>query len=262
MNEDIKDLLNDYNRFCEKYYETAKNDVEKHFFIHIKRFGAVDDRLDVDGIIEDCILHTLENTFQSFDVNYEKPDTLNSYIDRLAHNKLISELKKATTQLGRENIDSDCDVSEDTWKGSGLKTYGVAEKTKKADRDATHDVLLHCIRKLKPFEQLVIYCSLIDPKKYTGLVLEKMKWGKDRAGYVNLTFKKAKDSLAILLNSDIPKYAPEYKARAVRCLDNSAAIESYQAVKKRKKKFALMVTHGIDYEKMADMLAKQLSKSK
>ena len=90
----------DYKTFCDTYYDAAVQVADITIAEHIKSHGQLNPYIDVTLVKDLGISYGLEKVYNTFDVDHESRAKIKTYLSKVVHNCLLTELGKESTAVG------------------------------------------------------------------------------------------------------------------------------------------------------------------
>ena len=219
-----------YHEFCRLYV----NDAMSIASLIIKK---IDDRkehrihplIDKDSVKAIAVSYALDKVYKTYDVNHERGASIRTYLSCILHNCIITELKKAWTNVKRnhpelvkrkdpvrESLTEKRVVTGVKGRGSDLikpeaHTYmrfdGVYER-----KDKVHDAIAECVKKLNPMDQIILNCWQHEEKNYVNKALELLGYEitTQSQGMIRARLKRALAMLKKMMGGAKPDYRDIY----------------------------------------------------
>ena len=153
---------NNWNEFCELYYETAKKEAELQLKRLISRNSNADKRIDSSYVVDAAVLAALEKTFTHFDVS--RSVKITTYLSRLIHNEIVDEYNRESKAAARQDDIDDIKTS--------IKSY--TEIISPEAKDELIARLRIAIAKLSPSDQVILNYWLEDKSSYVARSVETL----------------------------------------------------------------------------------------
>lgn len=191
-----------FESFCNRYYPDAMKAAEITVAkVKDKLNSGYDYRLAMDIGVS----FSLEQAYNEYDP--EKKATLRTYLSKIVHNSVISELKKQKRLIDKEG------ASIEPMVGSLMGPY-VSEFKNTGDilkgKEGVIGQMLDLIEQLSPVDRTIMKCFLKDSSNYAELALGQLGWSEDKKGAVYVRFNRAKKHLAMLMGGEKPDYRDMY----------------------------------------------------
>lgn len=90
----------DYKTFCDTYYDAAVQVADITIAEHIKSHGQLNPYIDVTLVKDLGISYGLEKVYNTFDVDHESRAKIKTYLSKVVHNCVLTELGKESTAVG------------------------------------------------------------------------------------------------------------------------------------------------------------------
>ena len=217
-----------YQEFCRLYVKEAM----KIATILIKEIGKtnyIHPLIDQDYVKEFAVSYSLDKVYKTYDVNHESGASIRTYFSTIIRNCIITELKKAKTDLKRnhpETIKRKDPVRDSLTekrvitgvkgRGSDLvkpeaHTYmyigGANER-----REQVIDRMVACIQKLNPMDQIILNCWMYEKDNYVNKALELLGYEitTKSQGMIRARLKRAQAALAKMMGGAKPNYRDIY----------------------------------------------------
>ena len=93
----------DYKTFCDTYYDAAVQVADITIAEHIKSHGQLNPYIDVTLVKDLGISYGLEKVYNTFDVDHESRAKIKTYLSKVVHNCVLTELGKESTAVGAKS---------------------------------------------------------------------------------------------------------------------------------------------------------------
>ncbi len=94
-------VSNKFNQFCRSYYDKAKKYADITIASLVSKRGPLNPRLDIESVKQIGIISSLEKAFSTYDANNASNASIDTYLSKLVHNEVLTELGKEQTKLDR-----------------------------------------------------------------------------------------------------------------------------------------------------------------
>lgn len=185
--------------------------------------------IDKDSVKTIAVSYTLDKVYKTYDVNHERGASIRTYMYKILKNCIITELKKARTDLKRnhpetikrkdpvrDSLTEKRIVTGVKGRGSDLikpeaHTYmnvgGVSER-----REQVIERMVACIQKLNPMDQVILNCWMYEKDNYVNKSLELLGFEitTKSQGMIRARLKRAQAALAKMMGGSKPDYRDIY----------------------------------------------------
>lgn len=233
---------NNWNEFCELYYETAKREAELQLKRLISRKGDADKRVDSSYVIDAAVLSALEKAFTHFDAS--RSVKITTYLSRLIHNEIVDEYTRESKAAARQDDIDDIKTS--------VKSY--MEDISPEAKEELIARLQTAITRLSPGDQVILSFWLEDKSSYVARSAETLGTSES---YVTLRRFRIFKALPKLMGMTREDYLL-YKARnqAVTLASNIKHKLSPHPIQRTFRPNPILPS--LDIEAMAERLAGQV----
>ena len=185
--------------------------------------------IDKDSVKAIAVSYTLDKVYKTYDVNHERGASIRTYMYQILKNCIITELKKARTDLKRnhpetikrkdpvrDSLTEKRIVTGVKGRGSDLikpeaHTYmnvsGVSER-----KEQVIERMVACIQKLNPMDQVILNCWMYEKDNYVNKALELLGFEitTKSQGVIRARLKRAQAALAKMMGGAKPDYRDIY----------------------------------------------------
>jgi len=262
----------DYKTFCDTYYDAAVQVADITIAEHIKSHGQLNPYIDVTLVKDLGISYGLEKVYNTFDVDHESRAKIKTFLSKVVHNCVLTELGKESTAVGakkRPGKPMDSMVLAATIRGgnASLESFSGTFKTsgrfqKKEDLIAK---MLECLKKLNGVDQVILRCWMVYPKgEYTDMAIEELGWddNKRTRNVVNVRCNRAITMLGKMMDDARCDYRDVYVPSVQKAPDQPSepirSINDYNFIRRRQRAARKSITSGIDYRDLAKSLSSRL----
>lgn len=191
-----------YELFCETYYSAAQKSAEVTV---AKLKEQLNGDYDFDLAISIGITYSLEQAYKEYDPS--KSASITTYLSKIVHNSIVSELKKQSRYLAK--IDNSVDPTIKSSIGPYVSEFKEAYDIYKG-KEQQIEKMLSVIEGLSPVDQVIIKCYLKDPSNYAQLAVEELGWTADKKNTVYVRFFRAVKHLKMLMGGQKVDYRDMY----------------------------------------------------
>lgn len=244
--------------FFSKFYNFAKECADNTMAGVVKKNGPINKRIDQDLVKSIAVYYALEKVFQNFDVDRATEKGIKGFIYRTVHNQTITELGKATTQIGHFTQDVDTLLKNPADMGY---TKDLSYMQRKEEVLAE---MMMTLKTLSPEDQELIGFWMDDQKTYIERALDVLglESTPSNRNMIAVRFNRAKIRLAKAMGGKKPNYRDSYAQlpSASNALPESFAPVQLNSKSRRQQKVAAEITKSLDYQYMAEKLYDMLVK--
>lgn len=214
-----------YDEFVSQYFETAMQYADKEIANHVKKFGQLNKFVDADDVKSLAVMHSLKNVYMNYDPENEKGASLTTFMRKVVHNSVITELKKASTQVRRNHPElnkrkvNPYELPKYSQIMPGImpggkdclkrEAHGYMEVSGVYGRkEEALNLMMRCLTKLSWEEQVVVNCWLSEDNNYVRKALEILGIEETTrsAGMIRRKLDLAKGKLQKLMGGVKPDY--------------------------------------------------------
>jgi len=219
----------DFNRFCKDHFKEAKHYADITIAGCVKANGPMNPKYDIEKVKDLGVISALEKAFVTFNANHSSNTKLSTYLSKLVHNDVLTELGKERTAVDRfEGFKRRKQAASELSKYSaimpGVKGSGednvIFEAheimdifgSKKGKEKQIKEMMRKFVQ-LPPMDQLVLTYwmnSEQDDRAYTDVgetpqrtyvqrILDELGWDESAANAVTIRCFKAKKKLKALM---------------------------------------------------------------
>ncbi len=230
-----------FRQFCADHYVEAKRYADITIRSLVNKYGAFNSQYDIDMVKELGIVEALEKTFLNYDAHRVcregnvRNAQLSTYLSKLVHNCVITELKKEQTRVDRVNGTKRLKNAEVPnalpRSNAGSRTGAIFEPHEIMDifgsqkgKDKQIREMMKRLKQLPPMDQLVLtfwmnedqtnreYCLRgEEPQRtYVQRILDYYGWDESAVNAVTLRCFRAKRKLAALMKDVSTDYENIY----------------------------------------------------
>ena len=223
-----------YQAFCRQYVDEAMS-IASYI---VKQIDDPDGKgkehrihplVDKDSVKAIAVSYTLDKVYKTYDVNHEKGASIRTYLSGILKNCIITELKKAWTDVKRnhpELIKRKDPVRESLTEKrmvTGVKGRGTDLVKSEAHtymygggsherKERVIEQMVACIQKLNPMDQVILNCWMYEPGNYVNKSLEMLGYEvtAKSQGMIRARLKRAQAALAKMMGGAKPDYRDIY----------------------------------------------------
>ena len=219
------DLQISYDEFVRRYFEIAMQYADIEIAKHVKKHGPLNRYIDADDVKSQAVTNSLNSVYMNYDPENEKGASITTYMRKIVHNDVITELKKASTQVKRNHPELNRRKVNpyDTPRYSHIMN-GVMPRRKDYSKREAHgymeasgiygrkeealNLMMKCLTKLSWEEQVVVNCWLSEDNNYVRKALEILGIEETTrsAGMIRRKLDLAKGKLQKLMGGVKPDY--------------------------------------------------------
>lgn len=259
------DIELDYPSFCKMYYKDARKDADIAIAKQIeKEDGLLNSHIDFELVKDLAISYGLEKVYSNYDVDHESHANIKTYMYKVIHNCVLTELGKEKTALGVKYRDGDpFDYIQDgNGPMSGFRDYiEYGYKNEKKEDLIAH--MLQCVKKMGGVDQVIVTCWMNYPKRnYTEMALDELEWEDNVSTrrVVNVRLLRATERLrkqmAKFRDDYFDIYASSEKKQEGRIPKNMGV--DYNFIRRRRRAAKKSITRRIDYVGLVQTLTASL----
>ena len=219
------DLQISYDEFVRQYFEVAMQYADIEIAKHVKKHGPLNRYVDADDVKSLAVTNSLNNVYMNYDPDNEKGASITTYMRTIVHNSVITELKKASTQVKRNHPELikkkpnsyELPKYSQITPGVMLKgidnikreVHGYMEASGIFDRkEEALKLMLRCLTKLSYEEQVIVNCWMSEDTNYVRKALEVLGIEETTrsAGMIRRKLDLAKGKLQKLMGGVKPDY--------------------------------------------------------
>jgi DNA-directed RNA polymerase specialized sigma24 family protein len=219
------DLQISYDEFVRQYFEVAMQYADIEIAKHVKKHGPLNRYVDADDVKSLAVTNSLNNVYMNYDPDNEKGASITTYMRTIVHNSVITELKKASTQVKRNHPELikkkpnpyELPKYSQITPGVMLKgidnikreVHGYMEASGIFDRkEEALKLMLRCLTKLSYEEQVTVNCWMSEDTNYVRKALEVLGIEETTrsAGMIRRKLDLAKGKLQKLMGGVKPDY--------------------------------------------------------
>lgn len=255
----------DYKTFCELYYRDAMQVADITIANHIKKYGQPSRAIDLDLVKALGVSYGLEKVFIKYDIGHESHAQVTTYLSRVVHNCVLTELGKESTASGAgKRSGESAETVMDRGKGGPdspgeFRDYirSVHKYEKKEELIAD---MLACMKKLNVVDQVILHCWMVYSKgEYTAMAIGELGW-EDNANTRNVI--QARRNIAIKkLGEMMDDHREEYisvispdECQAKKEIPVQSAVD-YNYIRRRRRAAKKSIAGRIDYRGLAKLLS-------
>lgn len=269
-----------FDDFVNKYYAQALGLADITIANYISKYGNISSYIDVELVKQIATSYGLEKVYKSYDGDRENAASLKTYMSKVIHNCVISELQKAWTDVKRNHPElvkpkkRTCadikykshdtrfrSIGDDGYKKDPhnyMEVSGVYERKEKVIARMNE-----CIKKLLPEDQIILKFWADSEGNYVERVLEyrKIENNKQTQQMVRTRCHRALKELKKLMGGMKPNYrdiyvpSGEFRKAAVEAEPVDKNLE-----RRRARAIRLNLSEHIDYQKTTSKLYDKIIK--
>lgn len=245
------------NQFCSKYFDAAMKIADMTVADHIKRYGRISERADIDEAKSVAVNYALEKVYTHFDVDHESQAKLETYMSTAVRNQTITEIKAETSKVKlpdnnkKHKGEKESTVIIEFIPQGGIKQtigepysrIGYTGVYEKKEEVILH--MLNCMKQLPPIDQVILKNWMYKQKTYISDSIDELGWehSKENENVVGVRCNRAKKSLGKLMGEK-----PNYRDVSLDPIPFIQTLESEDsAVESRKKATYSAIAKGVDY---------------
>ncbi|MDY3963757.1 MAG: hypothetical protein SOY98_05600 [Candidatus Cryptobacteroides sp.] len=169
----------DYSSFCNHYYAEAEKMADITVAGYVKKYGPLSRYIDAELVKDMGISYALEKVYCEYDSEHESKAGIWTFMSRVVHNCVLSEMKREQWAVGGDLRDSSFDFSPDPEDENEREKDNLCDYLNSAaDSEAKEKLIaevLSCMKRLKPIDQVIVSCWMTCPKgQYTDMALSEL----------------------------------------------------------------------------------------
>ena len=262
----------DYKTFSEAYYDIAVQIADITIAEHIKSHGPLNPYIDVTLVKDLGVSYGLEKVYNTFDVDHESKAHIKTYMWKVVHNCVLTELGKESTAVGaKKRRMGSVDVLQDAGTFGGRGKFGgfrdyIESGRKYEKKEELIAQMLQCMKKLSGEDQVILRCWMIYPKReYTDRALEEL--GRENNSRTRNVISVRRDRAIVMLRKMMGGARSDYRdiyvpthqnAPSQPAEPNTLSSLDYNFVRRRQRAAKKSITSGIDYRGLAKSLSTSL----
>lgn len=169
----------DYSSFCDHYYAEAEKMADITVAGYVKKYGPLSRYIDAELVKDMGISYALEKVYCEYDSEHESKAGIWTFMSRVVHNCVLSEMKREQRAVGGDLRDSSFDFSTDPEDENEREKDNFCDYLNSAaDNEAKEKLIaevLSYVKKLKPIDQVIVSCWMTCPKgQYTDMALSEL----------------------------------------------------------------------------------------
>lgn len=219
------DLQFSYDEFVRRYFDIAMQYADIEIAKHVKKHGPLNRYVDADDVKILAVTNSLNSVYMNYDPENEKGASITTYMRKVVHNNVITELKKASVQVRRNHPELfkkkanpyELPKYSQITPGVMLKgidnikreVHGYMEASGIFDRkEEALKLMLRCLTKLSYEEQVIVNCWMSEDTNYVRKALEVLGIEETTrsAGMIRRKLDLAKGKLQKLMGGVKPDY--------------------------------------------------------
>ena len=219
------DLQISYDEFVRRYFEIAMQYADIEIAKHVKKHGPLNRYIDADDVKSQAVTNSLNSVYMNYDPENEKGASITTYMRKIVHNDVITELKKASTQVKRNHPElnkrklSAYELPKYSQITPGVMPKGLDNIKREAhgymEASGIHErkeealkLMLRCLTKLSYEEQVIVNCWMSEDTNYVRKALEVLGIEETTrsAGMIRRKLDLAKRKLQKLMGGVKPDY--------------------------------------------------------
>lgn len=273
----------DFNTFVNRYFNHAKKTADIVIANSVLSNGKINTHVDVELAKDLGVIDALEKVYYNYDpgkaITEKGEAKLTTFLDKVVHNCVLTELGKETTKAKRANLVarrgaiSDA-ITPGAWgSGDNGKIMEPHEYMQYASRFKTKErIMKDMISKLKQLPEVdckLVTLSIVDPEHYIDKAIKYFGWEGISRNAVQVRKRKALDKLKALMGGKRPDYRDVYISSNRTYASNSASTAlaycaedgmlGYNDMRRRSSEISSTFNSTIDFKAVAESLYASLN---
>ena len=267
-----------YSEFCTRYYASAMELANMTIATYIKNNGSINRYIDIDLVKHIGVSFGLEKVYKKYDVDRAGAASLKTYMSVVIHNCVISELKKAWTEVKRNHPELVGVKTKDDAKRQGpmnkvgshgnnavkREAYSYMEASRIHERkEKIIEWMMECVKKLHPTDQVILKFWMDGESNYVERVLHflNIESNSKSQQMVRTRCRRAKLQLQQLMGGAKPDYRDVYIPTGEFRKDAlKEAVGDRNLERRRDRAIKRQMATYIDYRHMSSKLYDKLVK--
>lgn len=219
------DLQFSYDEFVRQYFDIAMQYADIEIAKHVKKYGPLNRYVDADDVKILAVTNSLNSVYMNYDPENEKGASITTYMRKVVHNNVITELKKASVQVRRNHPElikkkaNPYELPKYSQITLGVMSKSIGNVKKEAHgymeasgvygrKEEALNLMMRCLTKLSWEEQVVVNCWLSEDNNYVLKALEILGIEETprSAGMIRRKLDLAKGKLQKLMGGVKPDY--------------------------------------------------------